>query len=299
MKTYNPYPQLGEQLKDGLDYVVNNIPSNPIEEDLVNAVYNFIQPLYYPNISNVVQVELKSVIWNMVNAYQNNFLGSSVVYSPSQQMWIAKLLACSCQQSVNALENYFKEVERGIVESGLSISEQTPLLLGSGGGKVLANYWMQQISGGGQWINFFDAVDRNYLNVGAWVGSGIEGILLGARASERGLIAPTTDIVSVELVSALIGGIVVSGGKVLFRWVKRVDIEDIMVSRIFSPVVTDDLLGTSVSLKLNGTYNPKTMKQGDWLDPDTKQSCFAGSRADLYNLKGDLIWGTCPSNSQK
>ncbi|GIV28549.1 MAG: hypothetical protein KatS3mg027_2363 [Bacteroidia bacterium] len=27
MKTYNPYPQLGEQLKDGLDYVVNNIPS--------------------------------------------------------------------------------------------------------------------------------------------------------------------------------------------------------------------------------------------------------------------------------
>src|SRR4051812_7012805 len=76
--TFNPYPLLGSQLTAGLDTISSTLTAASTVDDLVNAIYHYIQPLYYPSTSGAaspqLEIEIKSVIYNIINGYSDRVI---------------------------------------------------------------------------------------------------------------------------------------------------------------------------------------------------------------------------------
>jgi hypothetical protein len=124
---------------------------------------------------------------------------------------------------INSLGTWLTDIEDNVVSSNLSTDQLTPLLLGIESGKNIYEYWLKKVNDPCDWKKFFQPeLSQNYINIPYWLTSCIEGALVGASCSDRGLIAPTTDIVTVEIVSSLIGSLTLGAGKVIFRWVPRI-----------------------------------------------------------------------------
>jgi hypothetical protein len=222
--TINPYPIIGTQLTSGLDAIANALSTKSTVDDLVNAIYNYIQPIYYPKVSGIIETEIKSVAYNVINTYINNTFCSAVAYNASQDYFISLLLCATSQKPVNTIDQWLLNVEDNIGKCGLSIDEQTPLLLATVDGKSAYNYWMSIVQKPGKWSKFLNEnVAINYANIPFWTEECMEGALIGANASPRGLISPTTDITSVEIISSLIGALAIGAGVVIFKWLPKIN----------------------------------------------------------------------------
>jgi hypothetical protein len=56
--TFNPYPIIGTQITNGLDAIAAALTPTSSVDDLVNAIYAYIQPLYYPSSAVPTQIQL-------------------------------------------------------------------------------------------------------------------------------------------------------------------------------------------------------------------------------------------------
>lgn len=225
LPTINPYPLIGKQFKTGLDAIIAALPGSPTITDLVAQVYNYIKPLYYPSITLSQQVELESVIYTAINSYMN--AGINGMYSGSQASLANMLIGPSFINTltVDTLDDRVLDVEDNITKNNLSFDQQSPLLLATVIGATSYTYWLAQIALGGAsaWTAYLTpALSSAKANVPFWTASSMEGALIGARISPRGLISPTTDIVSVEIISALTMALTINTGKVVFQWVPRI-----------------------------------------------------------------------------
>lgn len=225
--TFNPYLTIGEQLKVGLDEISSKLNPNSTVDDLVNEIYKYIQALYYPatsgaDVSVQLQIEIKSVIYNIINAYNNQGLKG---FNSEQMVIVGMYLGptTTAITPIDSIGTWFADIENNIPETGLTVDEQMPLLLGSVVAKTIYEYWIAIVAKPGKWAPFFQKETAiNYANIPTWVVACIEGTFIGASSSDRGLIAPTTDIVSTEIVSSLIGALVIGSGKVIFKWLPKI-----------------------------------------------------------------------------
>lgn len=228
--TYNPYPQIGSQLIDGLNEISDTLTTTSTVDDLVNAVYNFIQRIYYPvsagaSVPKQLEIEIKSVAYNIINSYNNQSLGDTIIYDGQQMIFIDMMLSLKTSNTtpINAIGGWLLDIEDNLSKGDLNIQEQTPLLLAIQQGRSIYSYWNTKVVTPGSWSSFFETNESsNYANIPFWLVACIEGALIGGNASQKGLIAPTTDIVSVDIISSLIGGLVIGSGKVIFKWVPRI-----------------------------------------------------------------------------
>jgi hypothetical protein len=228
--TFNPYPLIGAQLTKGLDAISGALKPTSTIDDLVTAIYNFIQPIYYPasgpaSVPQALQVEIRSVVYNIANAYNNEALGTTIMYDQQQMSFVRMLLGLvtTNRTPINAIDSWIKDVEDNVSKTNLTIQEQTPLLLTTQMGLAVYEYWLEKVNGQSKWSPFFDKNPAiNYANIPDWLVACMAGALIGANATQKGLIAPTTDIVSVNIISSLIGGLTTGAGKVIFRWVPRI-----------------------------------------------------------------------------
>ena len=234
--TFNPYPLIEKQLTDGMDAIATGVDSaNPEVDQLVNAIYNFIQPIYYPTATTQIEIEVKSVVYNMINAYNNKALNYTLPYGEQQMKFIRMMLGGTTTNStpINAIDTWLLDIEDNISKSGLSLEEQTPLLLAIESGKTIYSYWVDKITTPGDWAPFFlPAAAGNYVNIPFWLAACMNGALIGANATQKGLIAPTTDIVSVNIISSLIGALAIGGGKVIFKWIPRIQPQQVSENRL-------------------------------------------------------------------
>ena len=223
-KTFNPYPLIGSQLIKGMDEIAKSLNSNSTEEDLAEVIYKYIQKIYYSQATTQLELEIKSIVFNIINAYNNQkVLGTMFNYQ--QMIFVDMLLGETTTDNtpINSLGTWLTDIEDNVVSSNLSTDQLTPLLLGIESGKNIYEYWLKKVNDPCNWKKFFQPeLSQNYINIPYWLTSCIEGALVGASCSDRGLIAPTTDIVTVEIVSSLIGSLTLGAGKVIFRWVPRI-----------------------------------------------------------------------------
>jgi len=134
---------------------------------------------------------------------------------------------------INTLNSWFTDIENNIPETGLSLDQQMPLLLGAVVAKNIYEYWIGKVATPGTWAQFFQPqAGLNYANIPFWSVACIEGALIGASGSDRGLIAPTTEIVSTEIVSALIGALAIGAGKVIFKWVQKIQPDQLSMATL-------------------------------------------------------------------
>jgi hypothetical protein len=240
-KTLNPYPLIGKQLLEGLDEISKSLKPTSSESDLAEVIYRYIQPLYYQGtVSTQVEIEIKSVVYNIINAYNNRkILGAMFNY---KQMAFVDMMLCETiaeNTPINAIRVWLCDIENNITKANLTIDEQTPLLLSIVCGVKVYEYWMNIVKNPGNWKQFFqEELSLNYANIPFWLIACMEGALIGASVSEKGLIAPTIDIVSVEIVSSLIGALAIGSGKVIFKWVPS--IQPIQLLGGFSEVIGED-----------------------------------------------------------
>lgn len=236
--TFNPYPELGVELVTGLTAIASTTTGISSVDDLVNAIYNYVQPIYYPSttVPKALEIEIKSVVYNIIDAYNNKALGITVLYTPQQMNFVQMMLGSNASNNtpINYLQTWLADIEDNIGKANLSIEQQTPLLLGIQAEQAVNSYWLTEIDNStSPWGPYFGSSipDRNYMNVSFWTVACAEGALIGANCCNRGLIAPTTEIVSVNIVSALIGALAVGAGSVIFKWVPRVQ-PDQLLSKI-------------------------------------------------------------------
>jgi hypothetical protein len=249
--TFNPYPLIGSQITTastgGMDTIATAFGGgSSTVDDLVTAIYTYVQGIYYPAGGGAVpmnlQVEIRSVVYHIINAYNNKALGNTIPYNGQQANFINMMLGCNTTNLVPIadLDNWFADIEDNISRSGLSLDDQSSLLLASEVARSMYAYWNTQVSGGASgWTGLGSFVSpntsyKNDINIPLWTMAAIEGALIGAKAAPKGLITPTTDIVTVNIISALIGALAIGAGKVLFGWVPRIQPGDLILSGMSS-----------------------------------------------------------------
>lgn len=224
--TFNPYKVVGKQLIDGMDAISSKLTATSTVDDLVDEIYKYIKPLYFTgNVPPAIELEVKSIAYNVINTYINSTFGGAVSYSSDQYFFISMMLRCPQNMAVNSLADYLNDVEDSIVISGISIDDQTPLLLTILDGRVMNKYWVNKIETPADWAKFFDKNPAiNYANIPFWIEACMQGSLIGYNASSRGLISPTTDIVTIQIISSLIGALAIGAGKVIFNWTPKINL---------------------------------------------------------------------------
>lgn len=237
--TFNPYPLIGTQLTAGLDAIAADFAGGfSTVDDLVTSIYNYVQPIYYPVTGGApvpmnLQVEIKSVVYSVINAYNNNPQTASLMYGPKQSYFIDLLLGLKTSDTtpINALDSWLADIEDNITKDNMTIAQQSPLFLATESARSVYAYWENAVTTPGDWATYFESnAFKNYVNIPFWTVACTEGALIGAQATSRGLISPTTDIVTVSIVSSLIGALAIGAGKVLFKWVPRVQPSDLVTS---------------------------------------------------------------------
>jgi hypothetical protein len=228
--TFNPYQIIGTQLTDGLDSISKALNPSSTVDDLANEIYKYIQPIYYPGkVPTQIELEIKSVIYNIINSYNNDLLFG---YNIQQLNFIGMMLGSNTTDDtpINAIGSWLSDIENNISEANIPMDKQTPLLLAIQTGISVYSYWVAKVSKPGSWASFFQTSEAiNYANIPFWTVACMEGTLIGAKASNKGLIAPTTDIVSVNIISALIGALAIGAGKVIFKWVPRIQPKELII----------------------------------------------------------------------
>ena len=224
--TINPYAEIGTQIAPGLNSIIGAAPNNV--DDLVNAVYGYISALYYYSPSNQVVIELKSIAYNAVNSYRSNLvLSGNALFNASQIPFIEMLIGASMNSNIatDSFLDRISDIEDNIGTSDLNVLDQTSLFLATTIGSSAYTYWQTQITLGGSssWHNYLSSnAGQNYMNLLLWSTSAMNGSFAGYGSSPTGLVEPSTSMVSNNMISALIGALTVTAGKLMYNWIPRI-----------------------------------------------------------------------------
>jgi hypothetical protein len=225
-KTVNPYSIIGTQVMAALDAIIAALPPSPTVDDLITQVYNYVKPIYYPTATQQITIELKSVAYNVINSYQNNLvLSGNAMFNGKQAPFLQMLIGQGAVLTTpDSFADRLADIEDNIGISDLTINDQTPLFLATTTGNGAYNYWIAQIDAGSPtWGAYLSQnPGQNYMNVLQWSLAAMNGALAGYGATPSGMIQPTTEMVTTKMVSALIGAITATAGRIIFNWTPRI-----------------------------------------------------------------------------
>jgi hypothetical protein len=246
-KTYNPYPHLGEQFSNGMDYIINNISSSSLEVqeitfDQLNAtLMSYLQTVFNYNPENpfapVIQNIALSILPNAANSYQNSNLSNESFYNPQQTMLINSIYNSIRANDVEGMFAVLENANEDIAQSGLSAVDQAPLFIAVEIAKSSYQYWLKNIyNQETNWKNYLNQnAAINVANLPFWITTSMEGALSGfAQIQQMDMHAAST-LNSlgrpVAAMMAMIAAIGLSTGKIFFKWVKRINSERLTLSK--------------------------------------------------------------------
>jgi hypothetical protein len=234
IKYVNPYSFIGANYNAGMDAIAAALAPlypNQTLDDLVNAVYNYVEGAYFPTPpdSLLIVQTLKSNIYAAINGYLNVQSGAYMQFNSEQMHFVFQLLegAIDCKNPED-LRRHIMDVEERITISDLSATEQMPLLYATEIGKTAYSYWANIISmppPANNWTNFITSFTPAIVKFPFWVASSMEGTLIALsmyarrdeRLSEIQLMLKLTENIGGNIVQALFGALGVGAGKVVFK----------------------------------------------------------------------------------
>ena len=252
--TQNPYVAIGKEMPTALNAIIAALPVSPTVDDLVDAVVRYVSSNYYSGANKQVMLELGSIAYNAINSFNNNHvLQGNTTYCAQQGQFIDLLIGGSMipgLQPDEFLQRIF-DIQDNIGTSDLNVNNQVPLFLATAFGGNSNIYWAAEVaSGTSAWAAFFSSNDgQNYLNIMQWSVAAMNGALAGYGATPMGLVEPTTNMVSNNILSAFIGALTVSAGKLMFNWVPKITKpmnRPAALQRIGSPVFNNTTNGKLV-----------------------------------------------------
>lgn len=286
-QTLNPYSVISGQIVAAMNQIASSLDADSTENDLVKVVYEMVQPIYYPDATAAQEIEIKSVASNIINAYCNGALNTQPNFNAIQIYFIELLtgLKTASTTPINSLDSWYRDIEGNVSKANLSTDEQTSIFLATQTARTINNYWLDQIGIVTDWEPFLQNDLRDYANIPLWTIAAVEGALLGASASEKGLIAPTTDITSVDIVSSLIGAVTIAAGKVIFKWVPQIqpiNISDAIDDELnFDKEIVVQLTGGQTGVAALGPKRSKRKKGHCRYSRDHFTQCTGGANQTL------------------
>lgn len=228
--TVNPYSLIGGYIPTGLASIIAALPTTPTIANLVSAVESYIAPLFYAtggSTTTQVQIEIQSVANAAINSYVNSLILQGQAGYDGSQMKFARILIGDMLTSnlpIVSISNRIEDVEDNLTDNQLSVNQQLPLLLATTTGSNANTYWAGQIAIGSSspWHNFFPTSPENYMDIPYYVEAAMNGALAGYGATPAGMIEPSVNFVTNKMLSALIGALTVTAGKVIFQWIPRI-----------------------------------------------------------------------------
>ncbi|MBW6483317.1 MAG: hypothetical protein K0B10_09665 [Vicingaceae bacterium] len=230
-KIYNPYTNIGNQFKEGLDYVIANIGSPAVYENLEKVMRDYFKtifdfetnpPYYTPIIDNLVL----SILPNTANSYQNSNLRNDSFYNQEQIAIINSIYDAIKVNDIEGIEAVLDDANQEIAQSGLSNVDQTPLFVAVEIGKISYLYWKSAVYEGSSWSEYLsDQVPVNVANIPFWVIASMEGALIGfAQVQQLDMgVANYQNFAgrSIATMSAMLAAVGLSSGKMFFKWIKK------------------------------------------------------------------------------
>lgn len=226
-RTINPYPEIAKMLPTGLNTVIAALPSGPSVDDLVNEVAAYIESVFYPSASTQVQAEITSVAYHAINSFRSNLvLNGNAMYNSNQAPFIQMLIGpgMTLNTAPDSFLYHLNDIEDNVGISELNVPDQVPLYLATGLGSFANVYWVDELANPtSDWLVYFSAnTGQNYMNTMQWSVAAMNGALAGYGATQNSLIEPTVNSVTNQMVSALIGALTITAGKVIFNWIPRI-----------------------------------------------------------------------------
>lgn len=271
-RTYNPYPKLGQQFKDGLDYIKDNLltpaPPEVTLEEINDSVAEYLQTIFGDEENgdefNILSSLISSLIPASANSYQNNQLFNESFFSETQVILITTIMNAIKSNSVEGINSVLEDAEEEISKSGLSASEQAPLFMAVTYAKASNAYWTEVISTPGNWESFINSnAAINHANLPFWTLATFESALSGFAQVQQ-LDTPSANLVNtagrtIAILAALTSTLGVTAGKVLLKFVQRpVNIQAQLISRLNGGV--EDLV------MLSGAHTVATTKTTGFAD---------------------------------
>ena len=133
--TYNPFPQLGAQFTDGMDYIIGNLPTPVADatfEQLNETLTNYLGTLLGstdpdPQIPPIIDNMVYSILPNAANSYQNANLQNDSFYNEKQLILFSTLVSAVKSNDVEGIPTVLDDAGQEIAQSGLSAVDQAPL----------------------------------------------------------------------------------------------------------------------------------------------------------------------------
>ncbi len=282
-RTYNPYPKLGQQFKDGLDYIKDNLltppPSEVTLEEINDSVAEYLETVFGDEENgdgfNILSSLISSLIPTSANSYQNNQLFNESFFSETQIILITTIMNAIKSNSVEGINSVLEDAEEEISKSGLSASEQAPLFMAVTYAKASNAYWTEIVSSPGNWENFINSnAAINHANLPFWTLASFESALNGYAQIQQ-LDTPSANLVNtagrtIAFLGALTATLGVSAGKILLKFVQRPRLEKVVIGRVVT--------GTHATyIMISGGTNPN--RQCCQCTEDRKHTCLNHSEA--------------------
>lgn len=214
----NPYEQIAQQHKAGLDYVVqcvgtssssssgNCCDEGPSVQQLISCTVAYLKGVYSID-DQFMEVALRTALTNTVNGYLDG-----VALLAISELGIQSV-------PVGSIGGQFDRLEQGSRAASSINGNQASNQLALAIGKANYEYWRGQVRGGvgpKYWSAYMDgnqAIDT--ASIPYWV----EAAMAGSSFGFRQLKAGDSIAAASHTLSALGGSIVVGAGKVMFGWI--------------------------------------------------------------------------------
>ncbi len=234
--SFNPYPHIGEQHKEGLDAVINAIFGGSssssafgtaiTENEFIQLVCSLIASEFGDDpdaffeagkaTSPMGQV-LCGILPNTINSYCHS--SGLERYNGMQQSYINLMLGSIYNVPIDSIKSRLIDIENKLSESPLSIEEKTPLFQALSIGTNDYDYWIEKLETPGLWTPFLHSnYAVNYDKIPYWVSASMEGSLIYANRALPTLPPLNT---ALDIIATLISGTGLVAGKVIFKWIPK------------------------------------------------------------------------------
>ena len=219
----NPYKEYNGLFIEGMDYVIENLPSPCTEDDLKNVVGTFAKDHFGYSSGTISDSELKSIIPFSISAYLNKEIGAF----NAQQMYYLYLLFEGIKNTpYEKFREFVINLDNGIAESSLTLQEKAELYLVTMVTDSINAYWDTKITTPGDWEPYFNAnSDINRNNKRFWVEAAAQAAsyFISKGASEYGIASPPK-ISGPDIVTSFTAALAIASGKVVFGWLPQIKV---------------------------------------------------------------------------
>ncbi|MFA4851575.1 MAG: hypothetical protein WC599_03560 [Bacteroidales bacterium] len=232
-QSINPYPLLGKYTSDGLDDLIKNITGTPTFEDFNNYIESYVIKSLGFGKPKLTEIEITSIVPHAVNNYINSKIES---FSIEQAVFIDVLLITIIKTQPLEIPNFISDAEDNISKSKyLTFKERIPLFFVTQIGTTVFNYWLKQITDGktSPWFRFLNtnsAID--IANLPYWVSAAMQAALFFTYKGDYSTdMKDGVKIAGHDFVTALTASIGLAAGKVIFRWIPRINIPQLSLNK--------------------------------------------------------------------